>query len=484
MNVNGIFETSEAMRRAARTLAPVVFGLLALVVADCGGGGSSGSGAQATARPLLYFSADDGIHGAELWVTDGTAGGTALVKDVFPGAGASNPAEGGYTLPRPMTVSDNQLFFAARNDIFNYELWKTDGTGAGTVLVKDFSGGFNSSLPGEFVSFGGSLYFSNSSGVWHTDGTDAGTVLVTDQSLGWRRPIIMGDAIFFSAVGAFESQLWKADRFGAFQVKDIRLSTNIANPSGFAVFRGALYFAAQDNFATSLELWKSDGTGAGTTLVKDINPNVQEPPFISNLVVFNDALYFSASDGAHGLELWKSDGTELGTMMVKDINLVPDPAFGGFRTSSSSPTSLTVFNGALYFFAGDQNGYSLWKTDGTDTGTVVVKQPGLVNPLFTSLTVANNWLYFAGDDGVHGLELWRTDGTDAGTTMVADIFPGSQGSSPDKLTAYKDLLLFTADDGVAGRELWKSDGTAAGTVLVKDINPGPAASNALGFMLF
>ena len=94
---------------------------------------------------------------------------------------------------------------------------------------------------------------------------------------------------------------------------------------------------------TAQELWKSDGTAAGTVLVKDINPGSasSEP---SNLTNVNGTLFFTADDGAHGIELWKSDGTAAGTVLVKDIN----PGSAG-----SDPPRLTNVNGTLFFSAND-----------------------------------------------------------------------------------------------------------------------------------
>ena len=92
----------------------------------------------------LFFTADDGVNGCELWKSDGTAAGTVLVKDIRPGSCSS--------CPRNLTNVNGTLFFAADDGSDGRELWKSDGTAAGTVLVKDIcpgSGGSASRQPDE-----------------------------------------------------------------------------------------------------------------------------------------------------------------------------------------------------------------------------------------------------------------------------------------------------------------------------------------------
>ena len=116
-----------------------------------------------------------------------------------------------------------------------------------------------------------------------------------------------------------------------------------------------------NNGKHGLELWKSDGTAAGTVLVKDIMPGAEAPYHELHMTNVDGTLFFTAFDAAHGVELWKSDGTAAGTMIVRDIN----PG-----TDSSNPYGLTSAGGWLFFGAYDPaHGVELWKSDGTTAGT-------------------------------------------------------------------------------------------------------------------
>ncbi len=266
-------------------------------------------------------------------------------------------------------------------------------------------------------------------------------------------------------------ELWKSDgsAAGTVMVKDILPGEADSIPfTSLTNVNGTLYFAAKDGIH-GIELWKSDGTNAGTTLVVDIQPgaNSSVPFYLTNV---NGTLYFLADDGISGKELWKSDGTAAGTQLVKDI--LPG-------ITNSAPRSFTNVSGTLYFVATDgATGYELWKSNGTTAGTTLVKdiQPGNSGSVPSDLENANGTLYFSADDGSTGRELWKSDGTANGTALIKDIRPGVFSSSPSKLTNVNGQLCFVANDGTTGSELWKSNGTNAGTTLVKDIKPGSGDS--------
>ncbi|MBK9761303.1 MAG: hypothetical protein IPO90_15360 [Flavobacteriales bacterium] len=195
----------------------------------------------------------------------------------------------------------------------------------------------------------------------------------------------------------------------------------------------------------------------------------------SRFVDVNGDILFIASTPAAGAELWRTDGTPTGTHLVKDI-------WPG--QPQSSLNWLTAFDGTLFFTADDGvHGYELWKSDGSEAGTVLIKDidPGPNNGLYPGLiTELGGLVYFRADEPITGQELWRTDGTEAGTVMVKDINPGSTSSDISQMIVVNGQMLFWAVADTNGWTLWRSDGTETGTVLVKNIDPvfAPSALRA------
>jgi len=224
-----------------------------------------------------------------------------------------------------------------------------------------------------------------------------------------------------------------------------------SSPSGFTQFSGSIFVFAADDGRHGRELWKSDGTAAGTAMVKDILPGERNSsPGI--LAVVSGTVFFTADDDTHGNELWKSDLTEVGTVLVKDIN-------PGLGDATRFINQVVVLGSKLYFKADDgSTGSELWSSDGTEVGTTRVKD---INPSGNSTPAGfrkfGGELFFSAE-GPNGVELWKTNGTEVGTVEVSDIHP-SGSSFPSYLTVVNGVLYFSATSGFNGRGLWKSNGT-------------------------
>ena len=360
----------------------------------------------------VFFVADDGRTGSELWKTDGTEAGTVQVSDIFPGFEGSQPSQ--------LTALGNELFFVALDEDNEFDLWKSDGTESGTVLVFDANAN-GVYYPTELTASGSRIFFTayeSASGyeLWSTDGTNAGTALV----------------------------------------RDINPDQNIIDrPQELTDVNGTLFFTSYDDGYYNRELWKSDGTAAGTVLVKDIGVDLGDPgpddddfTISSNpyeLTNINGTLYFVAEDFENGVELFQSDGTSAGTSLVSDLNP------GG---SSSYPRGLTEFQGDVFFSATDGTGRHLYRSDGVTTSLVAITSAsGSSTP--TDLTVVGNDLYFSSEGSVPVLDVAvdvpvltpqnsiRTGSTTTLAGIVTEVTP-----TPDRgfIGTSTGVNTFTAED--------------------------------------
>src|SRR6185369_7235607 len=368
----------------------------------------NGSGVEANG--LAFFTVDDGIHGLELWRSDGTDAGTFLLRDICPGSCWAS-------LGRSAALGGELYFLAGAKGLAYFpQLWKTDGTVAGTEEILPLQIPDMIALPGNRLLLDAyPAQGDRGESLWISDGTVAGTsafAAVSSASFLGRA----GDVVFFSA--------WDSEH--------------------------------------GYELWRTDGTAAGTFLVKDVNEGPDSGVFwFSSYLVVNGRLFFSASpQGAARAELWVSDGTPAGTDSVN--RLLPGSSWG-------DPKSL-VARGEDVFFLADTGltARELWKTDGTAAGTVRLNSDVSTYADEPSLAVAGSEIFFpAGADG-WGQELWKSDGTVEGTVPVADIAPGvasglHPGDAPFFGVAGSKLVIY-ADDGTHGYEPWASDGTADGKI--------------------
>jgi ELWxxDGT repeat protein len=241
-------------------------------------------------------------------------------------------------------------------------------------------------------------------------------------------------------------ELWKYDGATASLVTNLNPGSSSSSPSSLKEYNGYLYFSAIVPNGTR-ELWRYDGSGV--SLFADIHTG-SEGSFPSGGAVFNDAYYFSAySSNGTAMYLYKYDGT--------NASIVSTARY------PQSGSGLAVFRGALHFAYSD----TLWKYDGTNFTSVGYS----FNGSFSEFTVFNGALYFSGSDSSAGRELWRYDGTNM--ARIADLYPGSNGSSPGSFRVFNGRLFFMATTNGTQYGLWQYDGTnatRAGTIVLYSQN--------------
>jgi ELWxxDGT repeat protein len=400
----------------------------------------------------ILFLADDGVHGQEIWETDGTTDGTKLFLDT-----SSRTADANIISPN---VLNDQVYFLASDskDSYPFNLWKTNGEEVSTTSY------FNFQFPIALGQLSSNLYYFDDRKLWKTNGLAGGTEVLLDLSVqtnSWGLSSIsyVSNGKLFYGFGSYQGTLLTGDEpwvtdgtpSGTHILKDI--NPGIAS-SGFGAavdLNSKLLFTANDG-VTGYELWISDGTEAGTILLKDINSGSLDSTPSSFAKLRSSAIFSATTD--LGTELWKTDGTPSGTVLLKDIKV---------GNASSSPSNLVVLGTQVFFIASDEaHPLSLWKTDGTEAGTVLVKS---IKNGISNLKEINGKLYFSADDGFNGRELWISDGTNVGTYMI-DILKGSASSNPGGFFAVSNACYFTANN-----KIWKTDGTDERTIMVSDLSP-------------
>ena len=304
------------------------------------------------------------------------------------------------------------------------ELYVTDGTVAGTGLLKDILPGTAESQPRNFMQFGNRVVFSTltagnaSQELWITDGTTAGTTKIRDMSyvVNYGSAVLNGRLYFQGASSGYAPVIWSTDGVTASQVAAITpQEANLTTYGDWVYFNGDATNAALSNRGggvTGYELLRTNGTV--TEIAYDINSTVNNSSWSkpTNLAVFNNELYFSANDGIHGAELMKFNGST--------VTLIKDEVPGA---GSSSPWHMNVFNGKLYYSA---------------------------------------------QDSIGSRELYSSDGTSVGSGLLAEIFPGSvvcgpmdfmcfggpNSGDPRLFTQFDGKLIFSAVNGTVGGELF------------------------------
>ncbi|MCA8954872.1 MAG: hypothetical protein KDC87_02295 [Planctomycetes bacterium] len=315
---------------------------------------------------LLFFTADDGVHGRELWSSDGTITGTGLVADLVAGATSSQP--------HGLIEHKGKLYFAATTPTTGTELFVSDGTPAGTGLVLDIEPGAASSCPGGLTSLGNEFYFAATTKrygreLWSSDGSKAGTALSEDIDPGAASSspdqLVAGLQLAFTArQGLRGRQLFlksptgKATMFSALKYG---ASISQITPGVFTV-----WFRARTD-AAGHELWQTTSTG-GSAMVHDLRPGVLGSMPANLVPLGSSGLLFRANNGSSGVELWQTDGKNVG--LVRDIRVGVDDAH------PSRPIAFGLLPTTFLFAAKERSsGIELWKYDGANVSQVLDIDP-------------------------------------------------------------------------------------------------------------
>jgi ELWxxDGT repeat protein len=455
----------------------------ASLVADIAPGPASSDPQDLTAmNGELFFSAWDPAHGRQLWKSDGTAGGTVMLTDVPGGAD-----------PAGLAVADGELFFSAQDRAHGRELWKSDGTAAGTGLVADIVPGPAGSDPQDI------------------------TYAIGQQDNGTPAQVL----VYFSAWDpAAGRQLWKSDgtAAGTVMISDVNPGPAGLGPADISALTGTTAMFSGDDGVHGREPWVTDGTAAGTAMYEELNPGPasSDPTEIiaseNNIGIFAQfpLWYFSANDGTHSRELFLAY-PDSPPADVYDINPGAASSDPGPFVSVVEETGLVAATGAtdgreLYdlqlpppppFIVGQQPGTATL-VPGVAPGegsNPVLGPTGLIGTTPFPLPYTRN--YFAGDDGPHGRALWQVDEsvlvtpgesttysyTISGVRLVSAAASGpagfvNVGGSYNPGGGQSGATeVFSASDAAHGRELWTSDGWPTNTAQAADISPGPGSSD-------
>jgi ELWxxDGT repeat protein len=420
---------------------------------------SSSPGAFVRAGSLLFFVAADTSHGRELWRTDGTTAGTLLVQDLRPGIDSSSPLLGGSI--------GNAIIFIA-DDGNGRAIWRSDGTAAGTLRLAVLTGSAPSIVSavaaGSRVFFLSSPDFQNTD-IWVTDGTVAGSRLAGTFPLNQNvLPAGANGLLYFNGSDATVGpQLWVSDGTTAgthVARRGMECTRSTCAPSPLKLFRLGTAMLA----TTETDLWRSDGTPAGTTLVKAL----ARPGLLASN---GNIAYVQLFNG----ETWRTDGTTDGTTRTA---IAPDTVMRSTRV---------LDDGRLVWVTTSGPRSELWVSDGTAAGTLRAAFTSASNaPGEAILAVSGSRAYLALADqnlgtAIHGLELWLAD-VDAGTlTLLSDLDDrigpnGPRAGNPLGGTLLGSQVVFRATTS-RGTEPWTTDGTAAGTRLLRNIaEEGPAGA--------
>ena len=398
------------------------------------------SGKGISYNGVSLFVGNDQLHGAELWRTDGTSAGTWMVKDIFTG-----PTSSGLSLnfvTKDAVLASGEIYFIANDGIHGSELWKTDGTTSGTVLAMDINAGIQGSNLQELTSHANGVYASAT--------------------------IDSGVSELVQINGAYLDRFQWSDYDSAM---GYTYTTAYQSPNGITSHNNSLTFIAKANGTGEFSLFSSKGVPVDRTSpswapyspVKEFTNGVDQS--VSSLPVLEGEVYFTGNTGSTH-QLHKIDSNQ-NIVLLGNYDSAP-------KFNTETGTSIT-HNGFLLFSADTGTGYELHSTDGTASGTSIVQDifSGTTGSNPSQFILSGGDVIFTATAAASGTELYKITYNSGGPTVsiITDLWNGNQNGVAGNIgpLAYGPGVLFIGENSTTGAEVWTTDGTAQGTVCFLDL---------------
>lgn len=458
---------------------------------------SSGDVKMYTMNNTVFLAANDGVHGKEIWKSDGTVAGTSLLKDIVPNTPGSIDGDfkalifknklyfvanlgtgtAGYELystdgTEAGTVSiksvgypklegaaaDNYFVFTGFDAANGYEPWISDGTAAGTHLLKNLMPGATSSMAmKKFVKYNNKIFFESGANginlaygnyIWETDGTEAGTVLFNTHD----GALIYGNSSdnnhLILTMANYGNRYWvlNGNSSQSFEITGLGMSNN----NIFLDLNSKIYLNGNtQKYGT--ELFSLDPATHEVSLASDINRLDSSSPHAFHAL--NNDLIFIATDRQYNSQIYKRNKS---TQQIERLSNFGGNSFVGMG-SDFNDNFIKVGN---YLYTPEGS----YRTDGTETNTLSISSPNITSRVaYGSLN--DNTFLFAGYNNVVGTELWKIDNTSNTVSLVKDISTDNMGSlySVDsKAAVLNGFAYFVAKDN-GKLAIWKTDATEANT---------------------
>lgn len=417
---------------------------------------------------------------AGLWFTDGSAPGTRVLRGA---PAALQSARLGL-----VAAHENFLYFTVNGGQANGALWRTDGTGAGTMPVADaFPDVTAISVLNTASTFGGTYLLLGSlteSALWFVRARDGRFIRIEQPDDLWLDAptmVSVGESLYFVASQTGVNNVWQVPG----NAQQMRRVTDFESRFGSGVSAGGtrtvlhdaggyLLFSAEDD-RSGQELWRSEFSPGTAQLLRDIQPDRGADGGVERLAALDDQVVFAGPGRLGGTGVWRSGGSAADTERFLDFPLYPDcyapgvkrrPRVGGFRRIQSRLAFWVSFTTICP--AGRSE---TWVTDGTQAGSSVIAPVGLSN----AQALGDRLVGIGGNPA----EIWVTDGTKLGSRPLTNLNLGVSGSLIELSAPFHGQIYFLEDDFLGEARIWRTDGTLSGTYPLVSVDPALTAAGGI-----